>query len=276
MFAGFDLSIDRDSFEKSIISNGKTFNDYFEIGREHLEVKKNICNKSLRNYTLNGVTDATKLKEGWFPSVKADIFISHSHKDRELAIALAGWLYEKFNLECFIDSCVWEHIDDLLDEINNKYSDKREDEDGVVYSHKKCNIASAHVNMILNSALQRMIDNTEAVFLINTPNSIERYSETYENSTFSPWIYSEITCTEIIRMKSLSEYREQYIIEHSEIYDSDQLQMEYEVSLDHLNKLECCNLIKWKTNWSKVKNKTYKYSLDELYKIIYHDKFKKK
>lgn len=54
--------------------------------------------------------------------------------------------------------------------------------------------------MMLNIALQNMIDNTEVVFLINTSNSIDKYDG--PASTFSPWIYSEIITTTLIRKKS--------------------------------------------------------------------------
>lgn len=53
---------------------------------------------------------------------------------------------------------------------------------------------------MLNIALQNMIDNTEVVFLINTSNSIDKYDG--QASTFSPWIYSEIITTTLIRKKS--------------------------------------------------------------------------
>ena len=69
----------------------------------------------------NDKIDGTKMQENWFPKVDADIFISHSHKDENLAKGLAGWLYKEFGLEAFIDSCVWGYANDLLLEIDKKY-----------------------------------------------------------------------------------------------------------------------------------------------------------
>ena len=271
MFAGFNLNIDEASFKNDILSNESEFNLYKNIGEDHLKTKSNQCKKDLNDYILNGIIDGTKLGNNWFPKIKADIFISHSHKDKDLAVALAGWVYKNLNLECFIDSYVWGHIDELLSKINNEFSDKREDESGrVLYSHEKANKASAHVNIILNMALQKMIDNTEAVFLINTENSIKKYSELYQSSTFSPWIYSEIICTEIIRKKELIEYRPQKeIIKHSnEDYKlNNELLIDYKVVLDHLSKIDCLDLLIWKKKWELVSNKSIKYSLDELYKL---------
>lgn len=244
MFAGFNLEIDIDYFKKNISKNEILFEYYKKIGKTQLENKRVTVENDLSNYILsenNGTIDATVLQEKWFPQIKADIFISHSHKDRELVIALAGWLYDKFRLHCFIDSCVWGYIDKLLRIINDKYSDKQNNDGGVVYNHEKCNKASAHVNMMLNIALQKMIDNTEAVLLINTPNSVQKYSQVYNTSTFSPWIYSEIICTEIVRKKNLSHYRKKKIEKKfNEYYNySDGFKGEYYVPLDHLIKLEC-------------------------------------
>ena len=61
------------------------------------------------------------MQANWFPQIKADIFISHSHKDEDLALALAGWLKVSFGLTAFIDSCVWGYANDLLKMIDYKY-----------------------------------------------------------------------------------------------------------------------------------------------------------
>lgn len=274
MFAGFNLEVDINSFINNIVGGRGWYNYYKEIGSDHLSQKSNDFSKNLKDYVLNGITDGTKLQDNWFPEIKADIFISHSHADKDLATALVGWLLYNFRLECFIDSYAWGHIDDLLSQINNEYSDKREGVDGgILYDHNKCNKASAHVNMMLNIALQKMIDNTEAVFLINTSNSIEKYSAIYKNSTYSPWIYSEIACTQIIRMKELSNYRKNHIINKG-IINYNQLQIEYQVSLDHLTNIEYKNLNEWKDNWDKLFSQKYKYPLDELYKITHKEQFK--
>ncbi len=278
MFAGFNLNINETLFKKEILKNESEFDLYKNIGEEHLKTKSNQCKKDLKDYILNGFVDGTKLGNNWFPEVKADIFISHSHRDKDLSVALAGWLYKNLNLECFIDSYVWGHIDELLANINNDFSDKREDNSGgILYNHEKANKAAAHVNIMLNIALQKMIDNTEAVFLINTEHSIEKYSQLYQSSTFSPWIYSEIICTEIVRKKELIEYRpKKEIIKHvNEQYKiNNELLIEYKVVLDHLSQIDYTKLLIWESKWNLVNNKNTKYSLDELYKITNPDKMK--
>ncbi len=62
--------------------------------------------------------------------------------------------------------CVGGYSDDLLDEINNGYSDRQDKPTGgCIYNYKKCNIASNHVNAMLIIALHKMIDKAEVMFL---------------------------------------------------------------------------------------------------------------
>ena len=51
---------------------------------------------------------------------------------------------------------------DLLEMINDEYSDKRnKPSGGCIYDHKKCNTASKHVDTMLTIALYKMIDKAE-------------------------------------------------------------------------------------------------------------------
>lgn len=268
MFTGFKLEISNSLFEENFTNNEKSMEYYEEIGRYYLDKQKKDIKNNLDKYIVNGIINATSLEEEWFPKIKADIFLSHSHKDEKLVLALAGWIYDKFEVKCFIDSCVWGYVNDLLKELNDEYSDKKENEGRVFYDYEKCSIVSSHVNMMLSIALQRMIDKTETVILINTQNSIKINDLSLkEYSTFSPWIYSEIVCSEIVRKKELSEYRTmEKLGELKESYNNKELKIKYDISVNHLNNLDCNDLIEWESVWKKYKN-INKYPLDQLYKI---------
>lgn len=56
--------------------------------------------------SVDGELKASEIEEDWFPSFKADVFLSHSHKDEKDVIAFAGLLSD-IGLKVFIDSCVW-------------------------------------------------------------------------------------------------------------------------------------------------------------------------
>lgn len=263
MFVGYNLEID---------DKENLFKDYVEKGKTHVKNQKRIVESSLEKYLNGDVLDGTGIGDDWFPEIEADIFISHSHANVDLANGLAGWLHEKFNLKCFIDSNVWGYADNLLEMINEEYSDKRPSENnGCIYSHEKCNTASKHVNTLLNIALHKMIDKCETTILINTNESIPKYSEVYKESTHSPWLYSEIVCTQLIRRKRLLEYRSKIQKRRTVLLEYNDYNVEYEVSTDHLFDLTMDNLESWKKFFL---NNSKEYPLDILYKITKVDEIK--
>ena len=272
MFAGFRLNLGKNKITEYI-----DFSIYRNDGVRHLNEQKASVETELERFIINeadGQTiDGTLLADSWFPQVKADVFLSHSHQDLELVQGIAGWLYKNFGLRCFIDSNVWGYSDRLLEILNDKYSNKRPDgSGGHLYSHEKCIAASKHVDIMLSIALQRMIDQTEAIFLISTDNAIRRYGSGTNNSTYSPWIYNEIVCSDIVRKKPLSScspelwsigqnLNEQFALEHR-ADAGDTLRVAYDVSTEHLVELTSVDLLFWHTQQI---HKPCLYPLDVLY-----------
>lgn len=268
MFSGFNLKLLEDFFENQ--------DDYYiEIGKKCIKSQIEKYHDDLQKYIMcvgedREILNGNKIQSDWFPQISADIFISHSHADKKLANAFAGWLYDEFGLTSFIDSNIWGYVDELLMLINNKYSNRRiTPYGGCLYNHEKCNKASQHTNIMLLMALQNMIDKVESVFLLNTDQSINVFEERKMNSTYSPWIYSEIVCTQLIRKKKLSEYRKpEAFLENYIIHGSDnQLKVNYDVSLEHLKSIDESNLNNWKNNFTqKYKRKVI--PLDALYETV--------
>jgi hypothetical protein len=126
-----------------------------------LEKNGKTIKSTLEGFVTKGVVNGTKLSEHWFPTVKADIFISHSHTDEDEALRCASWLKDTFELDAFIDSSVWGYADDLLKQIDNDYC---LNQGGETYSYEKRNGSTSHVHMMLATALSEMIDRTECVF----------------------------------------------------------------------------------------------------------------
>lgn len=270
MFIGFDLHIDEQTeFLR------KSYSYYVKLGEMHLCKQIAKYKKDLKAYISAKEIDGTKIQEEWFPEIEADIFISHSHQDKGLACALAGWLYDTFKLKCFIDSCVWGYSKDLLELMNSELSNKRVNEEGgYLYDYNSCNSVSQHVNVMLSIALQKMIDKVEVVIVLNTDNVIRVCSNTEMNKTYSPWIYSEIIASQLIQKKPLITYRNysrKYyrsdIIAMSEsIQYAMNISISYNVSLAHLRKLQEIDLVNWSKQYCEKSD--YEYSLDVLYEQI--------
>ena len=214
------------------------------------------------------VLDAEKIKSDWFPDIKADIFLSHSHADEKLAIAFAGWLNENFGLRSFIDSCLWGYCDKLLKIIDKNYC---ENDDGKTYDYKSRNASTSIVHMILMNALTKMIDKTECLMFLNTPKSIVLKND-ISQKTYSPWIFSEIETSRYIRKIIPDRLKER--IKDSTKYFSElnesQLKVAFPANTSHLIKLDCKALNSWRDSYN-LRNKYHLsqegFPLNYLYSI---------
>ena len=96
--------------------------------------------------------------------------------------------------------------------------------------------------MILHGALAKMIDDTECLFFLNTPNSISVKQSV--DKTYSPWIYSELLLSSIVRHKKLEEYRKHVsansVLNH--FNEGRNLQVEYDADTRHLIEIEMRDL----------------------------------
>lgn len=268
MYRGFNLSLERKVFKE------EDFEDLREIGFQSLTCQKATIEGIINSFIDDdGFLDGSKMQANWFPQIKADVFISHSHKDRELALALAGWLRETFGLTAFIDSCVWGYANDLLKMIDNKYCYQKATK---TYSYQKRNYSTSHVHMMLSVALTQMIDNTECLFFLNTPNSIT--PNPIINQTESPWIYSEIATSQLIRKKKLEEYRQVALMESQKTFsDGGELKFRYDLPTEYLTEINADILETWEKYWSSLDSSNYKYpqysenlrvhALDKLYEL---------
>jgi len=248
MFAGFKLELDKD------------YSDYYELGLRKFNTQKTKIQNNLDKYiNKDNFLNGSEIQKDWFPQIDADVFISHSHNDQKKAIGLAGWLYDKFELKVFIDSCIWGYCDNLLKMIDDEFCLQS---DGWLYDYSKRNYSTSHVHNMLSIALTKMIDRTECLFFLNTPNSI--HVSDIVSQTKSPWIYAEIAMTEMIRQKPLSEYRG--MIKKADgyrnIYENKEINILYDVSLDHLHTISNSELQQWKANFTNLD-----YPLDGLYII---------
>lgn len=172
--------------------------DYEKQGERIFEEYRTKIQRNLQQFiNEDNVIDGNKLQEEWFSSdCEFDVFLSHSHQNKKLAIQLAGFLHQKLELTTFIDSCLWGYSNDLLLKIDNTYC---KNPSGDTYSYEKRNCSTSHVHMMLSIALMTMMDKCEAVFFLNTPESICLGNVVSGQETSSPWIYNELSLANIIR-----------------------------------------------------------------------------
>lgn len=250
MFVGYNLEI-REQLDYTLLKSGEKLNKNMDTLVKG-EIYKFINEK-------DGSINATNMQNEWFPEIKADIFISHSSKDKQTAIMLAGWLYNNFNLISFIDSCVWGYCDDLLQKIDDKYCYQKNSH---TYNYRKRNYSTAHVHNMLSTALNTMLDKCECVFFVNTNNSIKEETDMFK-ITESPWIYNELSTIKTLR-KNIPSYLDKTntkkLRNDGTLFEAtDEFpKFEYNIDCSELVKLGFDDLKEWKQN----------YSNDQIYPLL--------
>ena len=233
MFQGYNLNLQQDT---------TFFDAYYEAGKMLYKDQEDRVIKKLEYFKdLSDDLKAEDIIKEWFPEIEADIFLSHSHQDEELVISLAGWLKEKFGLVSFIDSTVWGYADKLLKEIDMEYCALPLGR----FDYKMRNYSTAHVHMMLSSALACMMDKCECLFFVNTPRSFTE-EEMQEGKTLSPWIFFEIRISKIIRRKIIGRTPDDFISSKlSQESIDESLDVEYQLDLNHLRNIDITTLQRW-------------------------------
>lgn len=283
MFKGFNLKL-KELFPYNQYWGQDVFGNSYTKGSQIHEGNKEIIRKRLENYLRNdNKLDGTSIKEQWFPQIKADIFISHSHKDEKQAIALSGWLNENFGLNAFIDSLVWDYAPNLIDEFNNTYNVIANNPPNRTYGYETAKYISSHVDLMLSTALNSMIDHCEALFFLNTPFSsgeiIQNGKLEIKNiETESPWIYSELEISKIVREKIrrkrfrclIKSFSAGGVIGMESLNESTLPPIIYDTDISHLFRLTKDDLEEWKRLYSGRRNRLEEkqHPLDTLYDFM--------
>ena len=256
MYSKFDVVIS-DYFYNSEL------NKYLECGKQIYQSHEAQAKKSLKEFIYdNGHIDGTTMKSNWFQIEDVDIFISHSHRDITKVKAFAGWLYDKFGLLAFIDSCAWGYCDELLRQIDDKHCKKN---DGKTYNYNLRNYTTSHVHMMLSTALTEMIDNTECIMFYNTPNSVSLIDDlkTIKNEnkkvTLSPWIYHELSMTSLVRERKPNRRIPvlENVIIHKVYSEKNDINIEYDVEkyLADMISLSDKEFEQWKRSYAILTHK---------------------
>lgn len=244
---------------------------------DKIESEQKDISKDLIKYYSNNIINGQLTSDKSFPTEEKNVFISHAHGDKEVAYKLAAKL-DSLGLTCFIDSTVWENVNNLIRQMDNKYAYNRNTK---TYNYGIRNITTTHGHLMLSSALVEMIDLCECFFFLDTANSLYNTNDVVgengfnesllesEEGTFSPWIKLEIETARIIQKKTparigeiLRRRFESSIAKESLAMDH-ALEVFYPLSIEHLKKISDDQLRSWFTS-----NTNGDKCLDKLYKIV--------
>jgi len=257
MYRGYDLRFLKEGYFDSCDLDDDIYNTGLVSFKDHKTKIKEPLNKfALRS----GILDGTAIQENWFPKMKYDVFISHSHSDVETAIMLSGVLKNYPGLTSFIDTCVWGYSGDLQRQIDNMHYKIGDN----LYSYEGVKFSASHVHMMLSTALMMMIDNCECIFFLDTPNSVST-NNVITKRTQSPWIYSEINISRLIEKRLDRQKMNERLIKSSAENFSRELKFEYKLNMSHFIELTEENFITW---MDQAEVRKGKHPLDFLYGLV--------
>ncbi|GAA6816304.1 toll/interleukin-1 receptor domain-containing protein [Helicobacter pylori] len=133
------------------------------------------------------ILNHNKIKEAFFspfePQLKdAQVFLSHSHADKNKALKVKNYLESETNHRVFIDSLFWDYKDNVLNKLA-KYDNTSKIKDAFV--------------LILRESLQDMIEKCPYFVFLQSSNSVS--NQGLSCTTYSAWVYEELKIAHSIR-----------------------------------------------------------------------------
>ncbi len=196
--------VDLDSRENQSIlkSNARSSNNQAHQVNEAAEkIDKLIKNAPYSNDDI--ILNHNEIKEAFFspfkPQLKdAQVFLSHSHADRNKALEVKNYLESKTNHRVFIDSLFWDYKDNIVKEMS-KYDNTSKIEDAFT--------------LILRESLQDMIEKCPYFVFLKNKNSVS--DQGLSHITYSAWIYKELKIAHSIRESRPTPMMENFQVSHN-------------------------------------------------------------
>ncbi len=269
MHSGYKINLSKSLF-------GKEYAHYKKAGQHHLrghcENMRKIVSQIEKFIEASNKSSDKMFQKFSFPTIAADVFILCSHADMDCVNALAGWLKENFDLNVFVDANLWNYADASLVSRNNIHSNASETT--VNNPIDKC---AQNMDFMLMAAVEKIIDDVECVILLEQEESENIYKSSSEAAhTLSPWIFSEIFCSQIIRKKPLAFYREYSYADTCLTAESADMRLSFDIIYDmengNLIEIDNVHLMQWLKEKKLCESECF-YYLDILYQITDSKRF---
>ncbi len=206
------FKVDLDSRENQSIlkPSARPFNNQaHQVNEVAKKIDELIKNAPCSNDNI--VLNHNEIKEAFFspfkPQLKnAQVFLSHSHADRNKALEVKDYLESQTKRKVFIDSLFWDYKDDVLNELA-EYDDISRIEDAFT--------------LILRESLQDMIEKCPYFVFLQSKNSVSLnqgllHHQDLLKITYSAWIYEELKIAHSI--STISESRPIPMMESMQVF----------------------------------------------------------
>ncbi|WRF25463.1 toll/interleukin-1 receptor domain-containing protein [Helicobacter pylori] len=173
--------VDLDSSENQSILKpiARPFNNQaHQVNEAAKKIDKLIKNAPYSNDDI--ILNHNKIKEAFFspfkPQLKnAQVFLSHSHADKNKALEIKDYLESQTKHKVFVDSLFWDYKDDVLNKLA-EYDDISRIKDAFT--------------LILRESLEDMIKKCPYFVFLQSKNSVS--NQGLSQITYSAWIYEEL------------------------------------------------------------------------------------
>ncbi len=177
------FKVDLDSRENQSIILKSSTRPFNNQAHQVNEVAKKIHEliKNAQNSNDGIILNHNEIKEAFFSPFKpqlenAQVFLSHSHADKNKALKVKNYLESETNHRVFIDSLFWDYKDDVLNELA-EYDDISRVKDDFT--------------LILRESLEDMIKKCPYFVFLQSNNSVS-LNQDLSRITYSAWIYEEL------------------------------------------------------------------------------------
>ncbi len=150
------------------------------------------------------ILNHNEIKEAFFspfePQLKdAQVFLSHSHADRNKALKVKNYLENETDHRVFIDSLFWDYKNNVLKEIKKHHIDVSKIEDAFT--------------LIFRESLQDMIEKCPYFVFLQSSNSVS--NQGLSRTTYSAWVYEELKIAHSIRESRPTPMMESWQVSHN-------------------------------------------------------------
>ncbi|WP_033604349.1 toll/interleukin-1 receptor domain-containing protein [Helicobacter pylori] len=197
--------VDLSSSENQSILKPSTRHSFSNQTNQANEVARKIYEliKNAKYSNDNIILNHNEIKEAFFspfkPQLKtAQVFLSHSHADRNKALEVKNYLESQTKRKVFIDSLFWDYKNDVLNELA-EHDDISEIEDAFT--------------LILRESLQDMIEKCPYFVFLQSKNSVS--NQGLSQITYSAWIYEELKIAHSINESRLTPKMESMQVFHN-------------------------------------------------------------
>ncbi|GAA7585781.1 toll/interleukin-1 receptor domain-containing protein [Helicobacter pylori] len=186
----FKVDLDNKANQRILKPSAHPFNNQaYQVNEVAKKIDKLIKNAPYSNDGI--VLNHNKIKEAFFspfkPQLKsAQVFLSHSHADKNKALEVKNYLESETNHRVFVDSLFWDYKDGVLNKLA-EYDDTSKIEDAFT--------------LILRESLEDMIKKCPYFVFLQSKNSVS-LNQDLLGITYSAWIYEELKIAHSISSKS--------------------------------------------------------------------------